>query len=141
MDPVSCVLCDAKLDDATAAEAPNESTSPNGPRASSGLMPSPRAKVPHVVVQSRSLEDASSPRGAPSQRPSDNSTTIARTTAKRHSKAARKARSSCPYASSWLLLPRDDASQASRVAALRLKVPVQTYDGARKAWNASGALR
>ena len=89
----------------------NESTSPNGPRASSGLVPRPRAKVPHVVVQSRSLEDASSPRGAPSQRPGDNSTRIARTTAKRHSTPAPKFRSSAPDASSWLLSPRDDASR------------------------------
>ena len=87
-------------------EPQNESTSPNGPRASSGLVPRLRAKVPHVVVQSRSLEDASSPHGAPSQRPGDNSTRIARTTAKRHSTPAPKFRSSAPDASSWLLSPR-----------------------------------
>ena len=110
----------------------NESTSPNGPRASSGLVPRLRAKVPHVVVQSRSLEDASSPHGAPSQRPGDNSPRLARTTAKRHSKAARKARSSAPDASSWLLSPRDDASRSSRAAALRPKHPYKrTTEGGR----------
>ena len=96
----------------------NESTSPTGCRGSSGVVPRPGAKVRHVVVQSRSLEDASSPRGAPSQRPGDNSTTIARTTAKWHSKAARKGRCSCPYASSWLLSPRDDARRSSRAVTL-----------------------
>ena len=92
-------------------EPQNESTSPNGPRASSGLVPRSVAKVPHVVVQSRSLEYTSSPRGAPSQRPGDNSTRIARTTAKRHSTPAPKFRSSAPDASSWLLSPRDDAGR------------------------------
>ena len=48
-------------------EPQNESTRPNRRGASSGLVPRPRTKVPHAVAQSRSLEDASSPRGAPSQ--------------------------------------------------------------------------
>ena len=84
---------------------------PNGARASSGLVPRSGAKVPHVCVQSRSLEDASSPRGAPSQRLGHNSPRIARTTAKWHLTTAWKARSSCSYPSSWLLPPRDDASR------------------------------
>ena len=92
-------------------ERQNESTSPNGPRASSGLVPRPRAKVPHVVVQSRCWTYASSLRGAPSQRSGDNSTRIARTTAKWHSTPAPKFRSSAPDASSWLLSPRDDAGR------------------------------
>ena len=112
-----------------------------GPRASSGLVPRSGAKVPHVFVQSRSLEYTSSLRGAPSQRPGDNSTTIARTTAKRHSKAARKARSSCSYPSSWLLPLRDDAGRSRAARLLWRRGHLQTYDGGRKAAHASEALR
>ena len=108
-DAVSCVLCDAKpLDDGHQRELETRAC-PNG---SFGLVPRPRAKVPHVVVQPRSLEDASSPRGAPSQRPGDNSTRIGRTTARWHWKPAPKSRSSGPDASLRLLLPRDDAGRS-----------------------------
>ena len=66
------------------------------------------------------------------KRSGDNSTRIDRTTAKRHSKAALKARSSSPDASSWLLSPRDDASRSSRAAALRPKHPYKrTTEGGR----------
>jgi hypothetical protein len=69
------------------------------------------AKVLHVVVRARCAKDDSSPRDARSQRPGDNSTRIARTAAKWHSKPAWKSHSSSPDASSWLLSPRDDAGQ------------------------------
>ena len=71
----------------------------------------PGAKVPHVIAQSRYLEYTSSPRGVPSQRPGDNSTTIVRTTAKWHSQPALKSRCSSPHGSLRLLSPRDDASR------------------------------
>ena len=111
---------------------------PTGAAAFSGVVPRPRAKVPHVVVRSRSRMYASSPRDAPSQRPGDNSTRIARTTAKWHSKAARKTRPSRPYASAWLLSPRDEREPSEPRGC---KVPVRTYGGARRAAHALGWLR
>ena len=110
-DAVSCDCVTPKCDQPRRQLSPILGACQTGPRASSGRVQRPRSKVPHVFVQSRSLEYTSSPRGAPSQRPGDNSTRIARTTAKRHSKAARESRSSCSYPSSWLLPPRDDASR------------------------------
>ena len=122
-------------------EPQNESTSPNGPRASSGLVPRSVAKVPHVVVQSRSLEDASSPRGAPSQRPGDNSTKIIRTTAKWHSTPAPKSRFSSPDEPSWVRPLRDDARRREPRGYSGAEVTLQAYVGGRSAFHASEALR
>ena len=79
------------------------------------------------------LSTPPAPRGAPSQRPGDNSPRIARTTAKWHPKAARESRSSSPYASSWLRPPRDDERRREPRGFSEAEGAAYTYDGARRA--------
>ena len=127
MDPVSCVLCDAKLDDATSSRGPKMRA--RGPTGAARLLESCQAR------EQRSRTPSCSPgplRTHPARaarrrkRSGDNSPRIGRTTAKWHSTPAPKSRSSARDASSWLLSPRDDASRREPRGC---KVPVRTYGG------------